>query len=99
MPTKEGVYAAYGITTHAAGEYELDHLIPLELGGSNARSNLWPQPYTGAWNAHVKDALEDRLHAMVCAANPSITLSEAQEGIRTDWIAMYKRVFRTDHAR
>jgi hypothetical protein len=32
--------------------YELDHLIPLELGGSNDLRNLWPQPFEGEWNAH-----------------------------------------------
>ena len=28
-------YAEYGITSHATGEYEVDHLVSLELGGSN----------------------------------------------------------------
>jgi hypothetical protein len=32
---------------------EVDHLISLELGGSNDIKNLWPQPYAGTiWNAH-----------------------------------------------
>lgn len=25
------VYASYGITSHYAGQYEIDHLVPLEL--------------------------------------------------------------------
>src|SRR5208282_1087672 len=62
---KERVFAEYGITHHSPGEYEVDHLIPLELGGSNDIKNLWPEPYHGAWNAHIKDRLEDKLHAMV----------------------------------
>jgi hypothetical protein len=33
---KRQVYAAYGIQNHAPREYKIDHLIPLELGGSNA---------------------------------------------------------------
>lgn len=41
---------------------EVDHLISLELGGANAIENLWPQPFDGKWNAHVKDRLELRLH-------------------------------------
>src|SRR5712691_7632060 len=40
---KRQVYEEYGITTHAPGEYEVDHLISLELGGSNSIRNLWPQ--------------------------------------------------------
>jgi hypothetical protein len=91
---KEKVYAEYGIQVHLAGEFEIDHLISLELSGSNEITNLWPQSYlTKPWNAHLKDALEDRLHAMVCAAHPTLTLEQAQQAIRTDWIAAYRRVF------
>jgi hypothetical protein len=32
---KRKAYAEYGITSHEPGEYEVDHLISLELGGSN----------------------------------------------------------------
>src|SRR5713101_8003626 len=32
---KNQVYAEYGIARHTAGEYEVDHLVSLELGGSN----------------------------------------------------------------
>jgi hypothetical protein len=39
---KRQVYAAYGIQTHAPRAYEIDHLIPLESGGSHALTNLWP---------------------------------------------------------
>jgi hypothetical protein len=42
---KEKVYAEYGIRHHAPGEYEVDHLISLELGGSNSIRNLWPESY------------------------------------------------------
>jgi hypothetical protein len=87
--TKRKVYAAYGITAHGPGDYEVDHLISLELGGSNARTNLWPQSYhTQPWNARVKDALENRLHRMVCAH--TIPLETAQQAIAIDWIAAYE---------
>ena len=33
-------YAEYGITSHAPGQYEVDHLVSLELGGSNDIANL-----------------------------------------------------------
>ena len=70
--------------------YEEDHLIPLELGGHPTDpGNLWPQRWTGAWNAHDKDRLENRLHRMVCTRK--ITLTDAQIAIRTDWVAAYKR--------
>lgn len=83
--TREQVYAAYAIAyPPAAGSYELDHLIPLELGGDNAVTNLWPQPYhRGAGSADVKDHLENHLHALVCAGQ--VALSDAQQAIAGDW--------------
>lgn len=83
--TREQVYAAYAIAyPPAAGSYELDHLIPLELGGDNAVTNLWPQPYhRGAGSADVKDHLENHLHALVCSGQ--VALSDAQQAIAGDW--------------
>src|SRR5436305_1905025 len=65
---KRQAYAEYGIASHQPGEFEVDHLISLELGGSNSLRNLWPQSYrTQPWNAHVKDAIENELHREVCS--------------------------------
>ncbi len=87
---KREVYAEYGVTVHAPGDYEVDHLISLEIGGSNSIKNLWPESYlTQPWNAHVKDALENRLHRMVCAH--TISLTTAQDAIARDWIAAYQK--------
>jgi hypothetical protein len=92
---KRQVYQEYRIASHAPGEYEVDHLISLELGGSNDLKNLWPQSYrTQPWNAHVKDKLENELHREVCSGQ--IDLSTAQQDIAHDWIAAYKRYFHTD---
>jgi len=66
------------------------------LGGSDDIRNLWPQSYSSTvWNAHVKDALEDRLRAMVCAG--SLDLEVAQRDLSQDWIAAYRKYFHTDH--
>src|SRR5581483_3564218 len=71
-------------------DFEVDHLIPLELGGSNAIENLWAESYvTDPWNAHVKDRLENTLHRMVC--DGEISLADAQRAIATDWIAAYQK--------
>ena len=91
---KRKIYAAYGISQHKSGEYEIDHLISLQLGGSNSVKNLWPQSYlTQPWNAHVKDALENRLHSEVCKGH--LDLATAQREIATDWISAYQKYFHT----
>ena len=41
---KATVFAEYHLTD-VPGAYEVDHLISLELGGSNDITNLWPEPY------------------------------------------------------
>ena len=87
--TKELAYRLYGITTRAPGEYEVDHLISLELGGSNAIENLWPESFlTQPLNAHVKDELENKLHALVC--DGKVPLEEAQKAIATNWVLAYE---------
>ena len=47
--TKERVYERYGVVARKPGEYEVDHLVPLSLGGSNALRNLWPQRVHTRW--------------------------------------------------
>jgi hypothetical protein len=85
---KNEVYAEYGMQPGVAPcPCEVDHLISLELGGSNDKSNLWPQPYTGQWNAREKDKLENFLHKQVC--DGKITLEEAQRKIASNWIQTY----------
>ena len=85
---KEQVYRAYGITSRLPGEYEIDHIISLQLGGSNSIRNLYPQSFrTEPLNSHVKDQLENRLHALACSGK--ITMQEAQQAISTDWTVAY----------
>lgn len=92
---KKQVYAEYGITSRQKGEYEVDHLISLELGGSNSIRNLWPQSYhTPIWNARSKDALENELHRRICSGQ--IDMATAQRMIATDWIGTYRKLFGHD---
>ena len=88
------VFRKYGIHDPRPRAYEVDYLIPPDLGGSEDPRNLWPQPYNkGTLNARVKDALEDRLRTMVC--NGSLDLATAQREIAADWISAYRKYFRT----
>lgn len=82
--TKAKVYSEYGITTPTSGAYEIDHLIPLELGGSNDIGNLWPETAIGADDSHAKDTWENALHGEVCAG--TMTLSVAQDEMVHWWV-------------
>jgi hypothetical protein len=83
------VYASYGIPyPEAPGSYELDHLVPLELGGDNADRNLWPEPAAPVPGFHEKDELENYLHDAVCGGR--MTLADAQRGIAANWALLYK---------
>jgi len=94
-PLRQEVFREYGIVNAHPDDYEVDYLIAPGLGGAEDIHNLWPEPYTSrTWNAHVKDALEERLHEMVCGGE--LDLSTAQRDIATDWIAAYKKYFHTD---
>lgn len=89
------VFAAYGIDRPEPRAYEVDYLITPALGGSDHIRNFWPQPYRNTmWNAHIKDALEDHLQRLVCDGR--VELTKAQQEIARDWIAAYKKYFRTD---
>lgn len=92
VSVKRRAYAEYNVV-YVRGAYEVDHLIPLELGGSNSLRNLWPEAYNLVWGAHVKDQLENRLHELVCEG--SLPLQTAQNWIAQDWVAAYQRVFHT----
>jgi hypothetical protein len=78
---------AYG-DTDSSSNYELDHFIPLEIGGSpDSVLNLFPEPYANPYGAREKDKVENYLHKQIC--NGTITLQTAQQEIRTNWIAVY----------
>ncbi len=87
---RDQVYAEYGKNPQEVGYCgaagcEVDHLIALELGGSNDIKNLWPQP-TGPPlpGAFDKDGLENELHHLVCKGK--ISLTDAQKCIASNWV-------------
>lgn len=72
-------------------DYEEDHLIPLELGGSPTDpKNLWPEAYATSipeGGARFKDKVETYLRGQVCSG--AMPLAEAQQRIATDWYRVY----------
>jgi hypothetical protein len=88
--TKIRLLREHGLAADQASLYELDHYIPLALGGSPRNpDNLRLQAWAGPWGARVKDRLERKLQVMVCRG--SIALEEAQDAIRSNWIRAYRK--------
>ncbi len=85
---KRQTFDRYGLSPATVG-YNVDHLIPVSLGGSNSPKNLWPQSLSGEWNYHLKNQLERTLYKMVC--KEGLALEKAQQEIATDWVAAYKK--------
>jgi hypothetical protein len=81
----------YGDKDMQSRDYEEDHLIPLELGGSPTDAkNLWPEPYDTSvadGGAKFKDKVENYLHEEVCS--DAMPLAKAQQRIATDWYRVY----------
>lgn len=75
---KAMMYQAYDIPDGTTSE--LDHLVSLELGGSNDARNLWIEP---GKIPNPKDTVENALHKAVC--DHKVTLAAAQQAIATDW--------------
>lgn len=91
---KHRIYVEYGLD-RKGGHYEIDHLIPLSIGGADVAENLWPQSYdTVPWNAHIKDRLELKLLHLVCHGD--LPIIQAQRDIAQDWVAAYQKYCPTE---
>src|SRR4051794_9538771 len=91
--TKRQVYAEYSISSRGRRDYEVDHLIGLELGGSNDIANLWPEAAEPRPGFREKDSVENYLHSQVCSGKMS--LQKAQELIASDWHQVYNSMPRS----
>jgi hypothetical protein len=79
-----------GLPVASSGEYELDHLIPLALGGHPRNlANLTLQPWVGENGAKTKDRLERRLQILVCAGK--LPLDAARREIYQDWRTAFRK--------
>lgn len=88
---KKKVFAQYGIDYPVPfGSYELDHLIPLSLGGNNDIANLWPKSAVPFPGFYEKNIMGNYLREEACAGN--IALSVAQEKIARDWFLIYNNI-------
>ncbi len=87
-PLKRALMQAYGAGDDP-GAFELDHLVPLELGGAPADAmNLWPEAHEMDPGSYEKDGFENFLRRRVCARE--LSLGEAQQQMATDWVRHWR---------
>ena len=87
----DAIMVEYGLPAGRHEAFEIDHLIPLSIGGADDDANLWPEPrrmVESEWTAERKDELEMRLHNLVCSGRLDIEV--AQTAIRDDWTEAYR---------
>lgn len=95
---RKQLFAAYGVAyPPASGAYELDHLIPLAIGGDNSAANLFPESAEPKPGFKEKDVVEVYLQEEVCAGR--IDLAAAQRQVAADWIAVYNALDKSDVSR
>jgi hypothetical protein len=92
------VYREYGYSyPQRRGDFEADHLIPLELGGDNSTDNLWPEAAWPSPGFHEKDEVENYLHRQVC--RDTMTIERAQRAIAVNWVEVWRNMPRRRGAR
>ena len=73
-----------GLPMSSASKYELDHVVPLSIGGSPRHlTNLRLQPWAGPDGAWAKDVLERAMQRAVCKRR--VTLESARGCMSGDW--------------
>jgi hypothetical protein len=85
-PLKITQIAQYGYSDTSTADYEEDHLIALEDGGSpRSPLNLWPEPRfaVGGKTAANKDTIENKIHTAIC--NGTAGVDAARHAIATNW--------------
>lgn len=85
---KKQQIAVYGFADTNMKDYEEDHFISLELGGSPSDpKNLWPEPHP---SYNEKDKVENYLNEKVCSGE--LTLAKAQQEITKNWYEIYLQI-------
>lgn len=85
---KNEVYELYGIPKEEQKNYVIDHLISLQICGTNEIANLFPQRREGVINSRTKDKIENFLKREVCKGN--MLLEDAQVVIAEDWLSVWE---------
>ena len=81
------VASEYGLVFNPV-KYDMDYLVPVELGGANVYANIWPVATSGV-GFHQKEQLNARLRDLVC--HGTLTLDYVQTTLESDWYTLYLR--------
>lgn len=72
---------------------EIDHRVPRSLGGADDIKNLSVQSYSGPWNAHDKDRVEDNAARSICLPAGGMSLDKARAIFLGNWTDRYRELF------
>jgi hypothetical protein len=89
------IMAEYGLPGGRHPDFEIDHLIPLCLGGTDDDANLWPEPrrsIESTWNAERKDEFQARMSSLACSGE--LDVATAQKEIADNWTDAWRKYFR-----
>jgi hypothetical protein len=84
---QQAIFDEYHIPAANTKHYGLDFLVPLQLGGANARVNMWPASTSHGVGFHEKEVLNIRLHELVCRRD--LQLDQAQKAVAADWVKLW----------
>jgi hypothetical protein len=96
LPTAEerAILRNYGLATFTGRDGEKDHRVPLVLGGTTDRRNIWPEPWGPGEFAHrenAKDKLEDAILRRVCKGLPHpMRVTTAVRVFLADWLPAFE---------
>ena len=76
---------------HYGSTLEIDHIVSLELGGSNDIANLYPEKAVRA--SRLPGQGQAREPAARAGLRGSMRFAPLSGGIASNWQALYKRVF------
>lgn len=96
VSVKVAIMREYGKAPGRAGDGEIDHLVPLCLGGADRPANLWWQPGDGqgaSFTYHDKDRLEAEACREVCEGKVPVATAQAWFLAPADWRTAYCRHF------
>lgn len=85
------ILSNYGLATFTGADGELDHRVPLVLGGVTDRRNIWPEPEP-VFN--TKDRLEAYVKRRVCDGKPyPMRVTTAVRLFLGNWVHAYGAYF------